>query len=694
MKTRHKTTFSGRILIVVFSVVLLFILSAARFVFVQVIGHEKYAALAEKQYERKKILRAERGEIYDRNGAALVLNQYRYSFDVYKPEVEGGNYNLCNIFARATEKSPDYFQRKLKNKSQYIQFARNLPEEKAKLIFESNVKGLREYKKLARYYPLKSTASHILGFCGTERQGLEGVEKYYNSILFGQDGEQFIFSDAKNYGLIRTDYPEKPPQKGLDISLTIKLSYQIVLEEELKKAKQDHNAKAAMGVLVDIHSGDILAMASLPNYNSNDLTDISRASVRNRCISDIFDPGSIFKPITAASLLQEGKVRLGEKIFCENGQYKIYDQVIHDHEKYNILTFEQILINSSNIGIIKLAQRLPSEKVYRYLRAFGFGQSTGIELPGEIKGILKLPSDWSGLTKASLAMGHEIAVTPLQMAMAYAALANGGILYKPHIIYKVQGRKTREIEKIRKIFDSSVSTLLNPILREVVIEGTGKRAFLENTAIAGKTGTAQKIDLKTGKYSHKSFIASFAGYFPADNPRYAMVIMVDSPNRNGYYGGLVAAPAFRTIVQRIIGLPSAPVYTVRESGPATPDSLVYIPDLTGLPVESGIKILKEFGFSYEVQGKFPMIVQQYPGKGIMVRKQDAGNIILVCNEDYGRNFKMPNLHGQNVREAIYHLKLNGVQVTVRGTGKIIGQWPKAGTTIAQDQKVKITGEHI
>ena len=408
----------------------------------------------------------------------------------------------------------------------------------------------------------------------------------------------------------------------------------------------------------------------------------------------MFDPGSIFKPITAAALLQEGKANPGKMVFCENGRYEIYDVTIHDHEPYGNISFEDVLINSSNIGIIKLANEMDSETMFRYIRAFGFGERSGIELPGEGKGIFSLPSSWSGITKASLAMGHEIAVTPLQMAMAYAALANGGILYKPHIIYQVEGQSVREIEKIRRIFDDNVSTILNPILREVVIEGTGKRAFLEYTAIAGKTGTAQKIDLQTGKYSHESYVASFAGFFPADNPQYAMVIMVDSPNQNGYYGGQVAAPAFSKIVQRIIGLPSAPQLTDDFERMESSDSLVYIPDMVGIASAQADGILKDYGFETEIQGDYPMVVEQYPARGRKVPRNLARKIILVCNSDYARNFKMPDLKGKLMREAIYDLKLHGVIVNVTGAGRVKSQWPEPGADIAQGQKVKIRGEQI
>ena len=693
-QTQYKKKITVRDITIIGLVVIAFLLLTARFAYIQVIRHDDYAELAERQYERKQIIQAERGEIFDRHKSVLAFNQNRYSFDIYKPAIKGKHGFVSGTFSKATGKSKSYYLKKLQKKSQYIQMARNLTETAAESIFKKNLNGLRHFRQYARYYPLQNIGSHIIGFCGVESKGLEGTEKYYDAILGGKDGERFIFADAHNYGRVRTDFPEILPEKGLDITLTIQLSFQTVLEEELSRVKKAHLAKSAMAVLVDIRNGDILAMASLPNYNPNDPTSISKEAMRNRCISDMFDPGSIFKPITAAALLQEGKAYPGKKVFCENGKYELYDITIHDHEPYGDMTFEEVMIKSSNIGIIKLASELDSETMFRYIRAFGFGERSGIELPGEGKGILSLPANWSGVTKASLAMGHEIAVTPLQMAMAYAALANGGILYKPHVIYQIEGQEVREVEKIRRVFNSDVSETLNQILREVVIEGTGKKAFLEYTAIAGKTGTAQKIDIKTGKYSHESYVASFAGYFPANDPRYAMVIMVDSPNRNGFYGGQVAAPVFRMIVQRIIGLPTGPQYVRRGSRELSSDSLVYIPDMVGISSIQAAKILADYGFNTEVQGDFPMVVEQYPAKGQKVPRELAGNIILVCNSDYGRNFKMPDLKGKLMREAIYDLKLQGVLVNVTGAGRVKTQWPEPGTAIALGQKVRIKGEQI
>jgi len=680
-----------RSFILVVFIIFIFAAVVVRFVQVQILDHSYYSRIAEKQYERREILPAERGAILDRNGNTLAINQFEYQFGIYKPEVRNKK-ALANVFAIATGKKSGIFLKRLGKKSTYVQFASHLPEKSAKKIIEGKYSGVRYSYDFARTYPLKNRASHILGFCGTEDIGLEGIEKHYDSVLSGVDGERFVFTDGLRRSFVRTDYPEIVPQRGKNITLTLDLNYQSVIEEELSKIMYAHNAKGAMGVLIDINNGDILAMSSLPDFDPNNLKKISLKSLRNRCITDIFDPGSIFKPITAAALLQEGKAYPGKKVYCNEGKLKIYKTVIHDHEAYGTLTFEEVLINSINIGIIKLSRELTADNFYRYIRAFGFGQRSGIDLPGEVKGMLKLPSEWSGLSQPSLAMGHEIGVSAIQMVLAYAALGNGGFLYKPHIVYKVEGESPRETELVRRIFDVSVTRILTPILQEVVLEGTGKKAFLESTSIAGKTGTAQKYDVNTGRYSHKAFVASFAGYFPADDPKYAMVILVDSPAKNGYYGGQVAAPAFKNIVQRIIGLPEHNSrMTIVESN-SEEDPIIFVPDLTGTPIAYAKNILENYGLEYELQGDFPFVVEQYPVAGLAIRHSQLEKLIIICDNDYGKNFTMPNLKGKSLREAVYLLKLYDVQVSARGFGEIVDQWPKPGVALKQNQTVKIRGD--
>jgi cell division protein FtsI (penicillin-binding protein 3) len=676
----------GRQVVFIVLISVAFMLILFRFFAIQIVAHEKYRDIAQRQYERKRSVPAQRGEIIDRSGAPLAVNRESYQLDVAVHELGTQKDRLISTLLPLDRHQATYYKRKLQRRSGYVNVLNDIDQGEAEILRSSGISGLRLHAQHQRFYPLGSVGSQLLGFCDRQQRGVEGLEKSYDSVLRGRDGIQFVFADAHNIGRVRADYLSITPQHGRSIQLTLRLPLQTALEEELRAVLENHHAKAAMGVLVDVHSGDILELASLPNYDSNTRENMQADYMRNRCLSDLFDPGSIFKPITAAALLQEGVVSETEKIDCENGVYQIYDQVIHDHEKYGILDFREVLVNSSNIGIIKFAERIDNEALYRYIRAFGFGEKSGIDLPGEVRGILRLPNKWSGVSRASLAMGHEIAVTPLQMAMAYAALANGGILYQPHIVLRIEGEAEREILPVRRVIDTQTADRLKDILHEVVLEGTGRKAFLDETSIAGKTGTAQKIDSESKRYSHSSFIASFAGFFPTEAPQYAMVIMVDSPSRHSYYGGQVAAPAFRNVVERIIGLPT-PVVSDQQYALHPGEKTDVVPVLTGMSREQAVAVVAHYQLRHEIQGDAEIVVRQHPAAGDWLPAGEP--VILICDPDYGRNYTMPDVIGQLLRTAVFALRVQGLQVEVTGNGRISQQWPSPGTPVKPEQKVRL-----
>jgi cell division protein FtsI (penicillin-binding protein 3) len=684
-------TIKTRILMVAFLLSAALLAILLNFFNLQVMQHQKYSEQAERQYHSRRTIPAQRGTIFDRDGDVLAFNRTSYHFDLYKPELGKDRQRLLKLLGRIGENPPRYYERIIDKNDGYVQIIRALDEDKARQLIAADIKALRFSKTFSRYYPLTSTGSQVLGFCGTDGKGLEGIENALNEALAGQQGERFVFADARRRGLVRTDLPFTRAIDGRKIILTMRIPLQTVLEQELKRALRKSQAYQAQGVIVDIHTGDVVAMSSLPDYDPNNIKGVTAKRLRNRCITDIFEPGSILKAFAAAAVLQEKKSHPEEVVFCENGKLKIYNKTIRDHKAYGDLSFNDIIRYSSNIGIIKLSRRLDRNAFFAYLRDFGFGEKTGILLPGEAAGVLEMPDKWSGLSQASISIGHEIGVTPLQVALAYAAIANGGTLYKPNIIYQLEGNPVRQPLALRRVVSEPVTQILRKMLIDAVENGTGQKARLAKIKIAGKTGTAQKYNHKDGAYSKSDYVSSFAGFFPADKPQYAMVIVIDTP-KGEYYGGEIAAPVFRDIVYHIMGLPyeDNPIFSMADV--VSEDSAIFIPDLTGIAMSQARKILKNYQLPFEVQGDAGIVVEQYPVKGARVGRNTLNKILLVGNYDYGKSTNLKQLKGLQMKEAVHYLRVNGIDVEMQGFGRIIDQQPKAGTPIRNIRSVVLKGD--
>jgi len=447
-----------------------------------------------------------------------------------------------------------YLKERLYRKKEFIWLARKLPPEKSAAIKKLNIKGLGFLKETKRVYPNSYLASHVIGFSGTDNTGLEGAERDFNKYLKGQPGWAIFLRDARQKKL---DIWEKMvlPVDGMDLVLTIDEVIQYIAERELDKAFKKYNAKGASIVVMDPHTGRILALANRPTYDLNNHSGISRDAMRNRSICDLFEPGSVFKIVTASAALEEGKVTEEDVFFCENGAYKVGGRILHDHTSHGNLTFRQVIEESSNIGTVKVAQILGPDTVYRYLRAFGFGSELGIDLSGEISGMIKPVRAWSKTSITAIPIGQEVGVTALQLASAISVIANGGQLMKPYIIDSVRDETGRVIKQnkpvlIRKAISTDTALRIKKILTGAVEEGTGKLAKVRGYSAAGKTGTAQKLEAN-GAYSHSKFVASFIGFAPAEDPLLAIVVTVDEPHPY-YFGGVVAAPVFQNVAGDVI----------------------------------------------------------------------------------------------------------------------------------------------
>ena len=443
-----------------------------------------------------------------------------------------------------------YLKERLNRKKSFIWLARKLAPEKSESIKKLNIKGLGFLKETKRIYPNSYLASHIIGFSGMDNTGLEGVERDFNKYLAGAAGWAIFLRDAR---LKKLDIWEKMvgPVDGLDLVLTIDEVIQYIAERELDKAFNSFHAKGASIIVMDPHTGRILAMASRPSYDLNKHSGVSRDSMRNRAICDLFEPGSVFKVVTAAAALEEKKVNEETSFFCENGSYQVGGRVLHDYKPHGTLTFKQVIEESSNIGTVKVALLLGKDTLYQYIKAFGFGSKLGIDLSGEISGMVSPARLWSKSSITSIPMGQGVGVTALQLASAISVIANGGQLMKPYIIDSVRDNQGRIIKQnkpvlIRKVISVDTAMRIKKILTGVIEEGTGKLAKVQGFSAAGKTGTAQKVQ-PNGGYSHDKFVASFIGFSPSEDPLLTIVVTVDEPYPS-YFGGVVAAPVFQKAV--------------------------------------------------------------------------------------------------------------------------------------------------
>ena len=491
-----------------------------------------------------------RGVIYDCNLKPQTLNLPVDSLYASPNSIKDNDRELIiRQLSGILSVKEDYLRDKLIRKKSFVWLARKVSAEQSEAIKKLNIKGLGFLRETKRSYANAYLASQIIGFAGIDNNGLEGSELYLDKYLRGEPGWAIFLRDARQKKL---DIWEKMvlPREGDDVVLTIDQVVQYIAERELDKAFKQHNAKGATIIVMDPHTGRILAMANRPTYDLNEHgSGVSKDQTRNRAICDMFEPGSVFKIVTASAALEEKRVSEEDRFFCENGAYRVANHILHDHVAHGWLTFREVIEESSNIGTTKIAQMLGPDTVYKYVKLFGFGSKLGIDLPGEISGMIKEPRYWSKTSIGAVPIGQEVGVTALQLASAFSAIANGGQLMRPYIIEEIRDKQGVVIKKttpilIRKVISLDTAARMTKMLTGVVEEGTGKMAQISGFTSAGKTGTAQKLE--NGVYSHNKFVASFVGFAPAEDPMVTIVVSVDEPHPY-YFGGVVAAPVFRNV---------------------------------------------------------------------------------------------------------------------------------------------------
>ncbi len=549
----HSGIFRARQLAIFLFFLLSLTLLLVRLFYLQGIQRNFYYKIANEQHVVSTEIQPRRGTIFDRNMQILAENINTDSVFANARLVK--DKALCaEAVAAALKLDEKFVLERLSRDKGFVWIKRKITSQESAEIKKLKIKGIELIEESKRVYPGKSLACHLLGAVDIDNKGLEGIEYSYNNYLKGQSGWLISTQDAKRKLLALYDYEFIPPKNGMNLVLTIDEIIQSIAERELRKAYEKHNAKAASIVVMDPRTGAILALANLPNFNLNDMNNRQQESIRNRAINDFFEPGSIFKVVTASGLLEEGLVALTDKFFCENGEWKLGSKVLHDVHPYGILTFKDIIVKSSNIGAVKAARLLGPDKMYKYIKTFGFLGRTGVDLPGEVVGINRPPEKWSKISMNAIPMGQEVTVTAIQLVSAISVIANNGFYVKPRVVKEIVNENGEVIKVfppvvVRKVITPKTSVYMRYILNSVVESGTGKKAKVEEFKVGGKTGTAQKIE--NGTFSHSKFIASFIGFAPYDKPLLAVAVCVDEPHPV-YYGGDVSAPVFKGVVEETL----------------------------------------------------------------------------------------------------------------------------------------------
>jgi len=531
----------------------MFLVIAGRAFQLQVLQGEKLMRLGERQHLKEWIVLPKRGALLDRAGEPLALSMESQSVYARPHRVQDPD-KLSQRLAQILNLRPADVKQKLTSDKPFVWIKRQVSSPEAEKIQALNPAGIGMFYEPNRHYPQGQLAGQLIGFVGRDSEGLEGLELKYNDYIRGEAGSSITERDALGRRVLVQNVERLRIPPGNDIHLTLNTSIQHIAEKELEAAILKYRAKAGVAIVMEPFTGEVLALANYPSFDPNNYSKQSAEQRRNRAVTDSFEPGSTFKTILAAAALEEGVVGKEDLFYCEMGKYSYAGKFIHDTHPHGWLSFSKILQVSSNIGFTKVAEKLKKDRYFKYIEKFGFGQASGIDVPGEVPGLLRRSESWSAIDLATHAFGQGISTTPMQMVMAYAAIANGGFLMRPYVTRRVvspQGEIVLENQPhvVRRVISEKSSKSLASMLRDVTNEGgTGVMANVDGFEVAGKTGTAQKADPVHGGYAAKKRVASFIGFVPANDPRLVALVLIDEPEMN-VYGGVVAAPVFRNIAQ-------------------------------------------------------------------------------------------------------------------------------------------------
>ena len=668
---------AGRALFVAAFIGFWMLLISARLVYLQFSQYDSLANRARQQQQNTIETGAQRGELLDRQGRELARSVQTTSLFLDPDGLDAAtlDQNAKQLAPTLGLKQADLakdFREALADKRRFLWIARRLDADLGNKIVAMNLPGIHAELEPKRYYPNGPLAAHVLGYVGLDGQGLGGVEQYYNAKIAGEPGRLFLEKDASGKSYESYEVAAKP---GQTVVLTIDQSIQYAAEQSLLAAVQRSHAKSGSVIVLDPRSGEILALANAPTFDPNNVSEAKPETRANWALQNIYEPGSTFKVVAFSAAIEKGLVKPDDHIDCQMGAITVAGRLVHDHKPFGNLTIAEALAKSSNVAAIKLGMRVGDPTMYDYIKRFGFGAKTGIELPGETVGIVRKVERWQPSSIGSIAIGQEVGVTPVQMVSAFGALANDGVRVAPHLIREVRNADGsiayRAQPEQRRVISTDTAIALRGMLEGVTLNGTAKKAQLDGYSAAGKTGTAQKIDPKTKAYSHTKFVGSFVGFAPVSNPQVAIIVVIDEPT-GAYHGGDVAAPIFREVAEQV--LPSLGVMPDIETT-STPDLIAQANENP----ERAAKLREEQEQSEQQRQATMPTVDSNGGRGGEVVYAPATKKAML----------MPDLRGRSVRDVARTCAQLGLQVEARGEGRVLKQNPSAGAEVSTGQLIYV-----
>ncbi len=688
-----------RIATLFFLFTLVFCLLGVRIFWVQFVRGAELSEQATRNRTRDVPVEAKRGIIYDRNKHELAISISTDSVYVIPAEVRKSKKEkeVAKQLAKILNMDEVKLLEKITRQSSFEWIKRQITPEQSKQIRALKLSGVDMTEESRRFYPKGTLASHILGISGMDNTGLEGIDKYYDKLVGGTKGRIVVEHDAAGRDIEDAVHKYIPPVDGSNLVLTLDETIQYVTERELDKVFKERQAKQAAAIVMDPKTGEILAMASRPTFDPNNYNDYPAANRRNFAINDAYEPGSTMKITTAAMAMEEQVVNEQSSFFCP-GYVKVGKETITcaSGAKHGEQSFAEILENSCNVGFVKVGLELGMEKYYKYLNAFGFGQKTGIDLPGEAAGITVPKSRAKQIDLATMAMGQANAVTPIQLVTAVSAVANEGKMMKPHLVKQVIDSNGKVIKNIepeveKQVVSAQTAKELCLILEGEVLNGTGKNAYIEGYRVGGKTGTAQKIS-PTGGYMANEYVVSFMAVAPCNDPQLVCLVVVDAPKGYPYYGGWVAAPVAREILKDSLQYLKVPLQGQSGQNQQTVQTpQVVVPDLVNLPLSEALSSLSARGLHAKVEGTGNIIWSQTP---VAKTKLSQGSQVIIYMSPFEKNqaggeITVPDLQGKSMKEVASILADLGLHLIPEGYGLSYEQTPAPGKVVTNGSSIKV-----
>jgi len=696
-----------------------------RLVVLQIFDFGKFQHQATRQQNRTEEVSAKRGIIYDRAGRELAMSiavDSAFAVPSEIPDLPG----TISLISRITKSDPREILAKCKASKSFCWVARKTDADIADRLRALNLRGIYFQKESKRFYPKRDLAAQVLGYVGMDDAGLSGIEREYEDKLHGEPGRMLISVDARKkwFGSV-----EKQPEPGENVVLTVDEQIQYIADKELATAMEQTHAIAGTVVVENPHTGEILALANRPTFNPNLAKEITPEKLKNHAVSDVYEPGSTFKLVTLSAGLEEKVTNPDEVFDCQMGSIMFNGMRIRDSKPHGLLTVSQILAESSDVGAIKVALRLGQDRFYKYIRAYGFGSPTGIELPGESRGLTKPVSRWSKVSMGAISMGQEIGITPLQLSALVSTIANDGVWVAPRIVAATtEPQKTPQTIAFhpadqRRVISTMTAAQMKKMMQQVVLEGTGRKAILEGYSSAGKTGTAQKVDPATHAYSRTKYVGSFAGFAPINNPAIVVAVILDSAV-GLHQGGQVAAPVFQRVSQQVleylhvqhdVDLPRSRQVLMARREVKEDDLAEVSPDHLGAPLDFSENTVAESGpppsinstpsvrptetsknsvvvnASLQERETPPSQIPDQPSVSAVqgppaVGETRRGTVVLDVEQG---GIVVPSFVGKSVRSAIEEAEESGLDLDAVGSGVAKDQSPPPGAHVTAGSRVTV-----